>query len=420
MVSGRVEEAEHTIEQLRELIEDLRRENNALKNSLLFAVNNPQGDNRETYCGLKIDHTFSDNEKKLQILLHTLPIVVFRYPRAKHWQFTFIAGRYCEVIAPDCAQFFKNPFHKTYFPVVQEDYAPAVSSIESQLENTGHYAVEYRIKSPTGIRWISETGSLFAFDEERVEVEGLMFDITESRASREALMKTNKEKDRLFSFLAHELRGPYTGLIGLSDILVEEYDSLTEADRMKYIKYINEQVHQQFKLLENILQWTRLQSEKADFIPQMISLYDVVDDVFTSFRLNSMQKQVKLHNGVPDNLEILADKNMLRSIIHNLVGNAIKFTPSQGKVTVKTVENEDTIQISVIDTGIGMKTEALTKVLKIDAQFTTNGTSGEKGTGLGLLICKEMVEKHHGYIELQSVEGEGTVVTLNFPKRSNL
>ena len=333
-----------------------------------------------------------------------------------HWHFTFIAGRYCEVIAPDCARYFQDFAPKSDFPLVAEDYTPTITSIDTQLQASGEYSVEYRIKSPTGIRWISETGSLLDLPDGRSEIEGLLFDVTESHAAREALMRMNNEKDRLFSFLAHELRGPYTGLIGLSDILVEEYDSLPEQDRMKYIRYINEQVHQQFKLLENILQWTRLQSEKTEFEPDRISLSDVIDDVFASFRLNSMQKQVRLFNEVQDRLEIFADRNMLRSVIHNLVGNAIKFTPPQGKVTIQSDEGEGSIRISIIDTGIGMGEEALSKVFKLDSQFTTNGTGGEKGTGLGLLLCKEMVEKHHGSIKIQSLEGAGTTVLITFPK----
>ncbi|MGA7721576.1 MAG: PAS domain S-box protein [Ignavibacteriaceae bacterium] len=234
--------------------------------------------------------------------------------------------------------------------------------------------------------------------------------------SERRLKDLNLSKDKLFSIIAHDLKGPFQPLLGLSDILLEEYGDLTPEEITRFIKEINNILKNQYKLVENLLDWSRLQTGRMIYSPEKVNLFETVESNFEMFKPKSVHKNITLVNKVSQHLFAFADVYMLQSIIQNLVSNAIKFTMNGGMVTVSAECEYDEIIISIIDTGIGISKDDMDKIFRIDMQHTTLGTDDEKGTGLGLIICRELVEKNGGKIWIESESGKGTKFFFTVPK----
>lgn len=233
--------------------------------------------------------------------------------------------------------------------------------------------------------------------------------------SERRLQDLNISKDKLFSIIAHDLKGPFQPLLGISDILVEEYDSLDSEERAKFIKEMNNSLKNQYKLLENLLDWSRLQTGRMPYSPENINLFETIESNFQIFKPKAESKNITLLNNVPQNIFVFADVYMLQSIIQNLVSNSIKFTNNSGTITAKAKSESDKVVISISDTGVGISKSDIDKIFKIDMQYTTLGTEKEKGTGLGLIICKELVEKNGGKIWIESEINSGSEFFITLP-----
>ena len=182
-----------------------------------------------------------------------------------------------------------------------------------------------------------------------------------------------------------------------------------------YAGMINKSAVQTLRLLENLLEWANSQRGKIVFNPVIINLRELFNEEFSMLNEMAMEKSIELKSSFSDNLTISADKNMIKTILRNLISNAIKFTNKNGKVEVKADSMNDRVEISVSDNGIGMKDETIAKLFKLDANISTYGTENEKGTGLGLFLCKEFVEKHGGKIWVESESGKGSTFKFILP-----
>jgi len=234
-------------------------------------------------------------------------------------------------------------------------------------------------------------------------------------AYAEELKQLNLTKDKFFSIIAHDLRGPFNTTLNLSQILIDEVESLSRQDIKEFTTEIYKALKGQFKLLENLLSWSRLQLGRMEFIKKRIILKELTDEIVEIVSGSSKQKQITVINEVEMSFEIIADINMLRSILYNLIANAIKFTQSGGQITIHSQMINDYAHITVSDTGVGIEKDLADRLYRIDSQQTTVGTNGEKGTGLGLILVKEMVEKHKGEIMLNSIPGKGSEFTFTIP-----
>jgi PAS domain S-box-containing protein len=234
--------------------------------------------------------------------------------------------------------------------------------------------------------------------------------------SERRLQDLNISKDKLFSIVAHDLKGPFQPLLGLSDILVEDYDNLTHEEQVKFIKEMNNSLKNQYKLVENLLDWSRLQTGRMPYNPEKINLFETAESNFQMFRPKSEIKNILLFNDVPQNIFVFADVYMLQSIIQNLVSNSIKFTDSGGTIAIKAKSDGDKVIISISDTGVGISKSDIDKIFRIDMQYTTLGTEKEKGTGLGLIICKELVERNGGKIWIESEINKGSEFFITLPR----
>ncbi len=247
----------------------------------------------------------------------------------------------------------------------------------------------------------------------------IITDIIEARKKLEEREKELKElndaKDKFFSILAHDLKSPFQNMFTVTEFLVQDMENLNKNDILKFSRILYESVRKQYNLLENLLTWSLVQRNKFDFDPQLLNLNDLIDGVFRLLKSTAIRKNIELINTVHSGITVLADHRMLHSIIQNLISNSIKFTSSGGKITVSTTLSNNDITITVEDTGVGIKPEDMTSMFTLGAQHSTVGTENEKGTGLGLLLCKEFVENHGGVLSVESIEGKGSKFYFTLP-----
>ena len=230
------------------------------------------------------------------------------------------------------------------------------------------------------------------------------------------LNELNATKDKFFSIISHDLKGPFNVLLGFSKLLKENYDTLNDEKRRKYINRIYESSDNSFKLLENLLSWSRMQTNKMPFTPQKHSLNDIVTENILLLQSVATTKGIMLSSHLPNNVAFFGDANMVMMVVRNLISNAIKFTGLGGSVDVyhMYVDNGFNL-ITIADSGIGMKKEDKEKLFRIDVHHSTAGTANEQGTGLGLIMCKEFVERNNGKIWVESEEGKGSRFSFTLP-----
>lgn len=231
------------------------------------------------------------------------------------------------------------------------------------------------------------------------------------------LKKLNASKDKLFSIVAHDLRSPFTGLIGLSDILNREIDMLTDEEVKNYAGNISKSANNVFHLLNNLLEWSKVQLNGTELNPINLNLRELAVQSIEPLRENLKAKNIDLDIKVDKNIQVTADRNMLGSVIQNLVSNSLKFTKNSGSISLKAEERDDHIITQVSDTGIGMSDEVLKSLFSIEKNKSRKGTHNEKGSGLGLILCKEFIENHRGEIWVESTEAKGSTFFFTLPKK---
>ncbi len=246
-------------------------------------------------------------------------------------------------------------------------------------------------------------------------------DITERKKLREDLITINQEltqtiktKDKFFSILAHDLRNPFIGLIGVTDLLKTDIDSLNQEEIVKFAKTIHNASTNIFELLNNLLQWGNIQRGAIKVNLQLIDAHFSVTNTINLLGSNIKFKNLDVNNLIHKNTLVLADSTLLNSIFQNILTNSIKFTPRNGNITFYSQIFQKSTRIFITDSGIGMTPETVNKIFNLEKIYTTKGTENEQGTGLGLLLCKETLEKLGGSINIKSSPGAGTTVILTF------
>ena len=236
------------------------------------------------------------------------------------------------------------------------------------------------------------------------------------RCQSKELLDLNASKDKFFSIIAHDLRGPLSGIMGLTELMADKNQYYTDNEKDELMVDLSHSARNTFNLLENLLEWSQMDRGVTDFNPQNLDLTAAVVECINIVEESARNKMIELVVVVPNGQEVLADKNMLQTVIRNLLSNAIKFTPKEGIVTIsaKVTEGNRTV-ISVKDTGIGMTEAMRHNLFRIDANTKRPGTEGEHSTGLGLLLCKEFVEKQGGEIGVESVPYQGSVFSFTVP-----
>ena len=229
------------------------------------------------------------------------------------------------------------------------------------------------------------------------------------------LQELNVTKDKFFSIIAHDLKSPFNNLLGLSEVLMENIRIIDIDEIENHVISINKTARNAFNLLEDLLMWGRAQQDKIPFKPQNLSFADICKNTLKTLNPNANAKNIAINYSPSDHINVFVDSTMLKTILRNLVSNAIKFTNNGGAININAEENSGNVTISVSDNGVGIAPDDLTKLFDISEVLTTKGTAKETGTGLGLLICKEFVEKHGGKIWVESEVGKGSDFKFTLP-----
>lgn len=233
--------------------------------------------------------------------------------------------------------------------------------------------------------------------------------------SEHNLKDLNATKDKFFSIIGHDLRNPLNALIGFSELIAANSREFSKEDIHRYSVIINESAKNIHQLIENLLNWSRAQTGNIDFSPAHIPLSDFVSEIHKVLKINADNKNIRIDIDIPETIKVFADKNLLSTILRNLISNAVKFTTEGGKVFITAEEDNGKILVSVTDTGIGMNQEQVDLLFTLGTSKSTPGTTKEQGTGLGLILCKEFIEMHDGEIWAESEQGKGSTFKFTIP-----
>lgn len=299
------------------------------------------------------------------------------------------------------------------FPNIELDKLDAAQELSSSKEGMEKWT-EVNISSIKNFRG-EYLGRLF-----------IIRDITERKRSEEALKESAKSlretieiKNRFFSILSHDLRNPFSSVLGFSEILKDEYNSLTDEEIIDFIEQINISTNNIYRLLEDLLEWSKLNMDSLEPEIEKINLFDETDETIKLLKSLAAKKNVNIKNEIDPVYTVNSDASMVQLLLRNLISNAIKFSPRDGIIRICFKENHSDIEISVIDNGIGIAAESIPLLFRPDIKFSTEGTAKEKGTGLGLVLCKEIVEKLKGRIWVESKPGEGSKFSFTLPRSIN-
>ena len=305
-----------------------------------------------------------------------------------------------------------------------EDYNKKREVLASLLQGKiKSYSLEHRvIKNDGTVVWAESSGSLVKTSKGKIKIVGTLTDITERKLAEyklkkyyEELESLNSSKDKFFSIISHDLRNPFNSLLGFSELLANNIEDLTEQEIKDSAKTLNRTAHNLFNLLTNLLEWSKLQNGTFKIEKTEIILSEVINYTLDSFSESIRAKDIAIMRETESELKVLADRNMIDSAVRNLISNAIKFSNTGGIITIGCVANGKVAELFVTDSGVGIPEEDQERIFKIEKQFSTEGTNNEKGTGFGLLLCKEMVEKNGGSIRFKSKKDEGSTFTISLP-----
>ena len=309
--------------------------------------------------------------------------------------------------------------------IFQEDLQRCVDIYATAFDLHENFTMEYRLRRHDGeYRWIEDDGcpSYNSYGEFTGYI-GHCLDITERRHAaqeikliNENLLKLNAEKDKFFSIMAHDLRSPFNGFLGLTRLMVEDLPSMRIEEVQKIALSMRKSATNLYALLENLLEWSRMKQGLTTFESCSFLLMPEILQNVESLAVTASLKGIEINYDLPDNFSVFADKNMFGSLMRNLISNAVKFSPRGGNVKISSKSNTDgSVEIAVKDSGIGMNEKIMDNLFCLDENTNRKGTEGEPSTGLGLVLCKEFIEKHGGKLWLESEVGIGSTFYFMLP-----
>jgi PAS domain S-box-containing protein len=245
--------------------------------------------------------------------------------------------------------------------------------------------------------------------------EMINFQKAEMEKQRDQLEKANITKDKFFSIIAHDLKNPFHSIMGFTDLLIKNYNDFEDTKKLEFLGLINESSQYANNLLDNLLHWSRTQTHRIKYSPIKFDLHSLVKEIQNMLHGNAAKKHLALLNLVPEASYVYADKNMIHTVMRNLISNSIKFTPEEGTISIESTPGDGQISVRVKDTGVGIPLEKQGMLFSFGEFHSTSGTAGEPGTGLGLIICFEFIKKHKGELSLSSESGKGTTFTFTLP-----
>jgi signal transduction histidine kinase len=225
----------------------------------------------------------------------------------------------------------------------------------------------------------------------------------------------NTTKDKFFSIIAHDLRNPFLSIMGVTNVLSSEYTDLEEEEKQKLIDLVHSSTEKTYLLLENLLTWARSQTNTITFEPEPTSLTELVNEAIGISEAAAHSKNIRINCQIKDEIEIEVDKNMITTVLRNLIMNAVKYSYRDKSIIIEVEKEDGFAKVSVEDCGVGIEPQHCADLFKVSKKISFPGTEDEKGTGLGLILCKEFVSKHHGTIDVISEPGKGSTFWFKVP-----
>jgi PAS domain S-box-containing protein len=356
----------------------------------------------------------------LKTLLDLLPIGVFMVeapsgkPVIANETAKKLLGR---GILPDASKSNLGEVYQAFYSGTDIPYSIEDMPIIKSMSGQKSHIDNMEVLRPDGTRIMLEIFGSPVVDSEGVVWASLVSfsDITEKQAAEENLIslnnkleELNRTKDKLYSIIAHDLKGPFNSILGFSEMLSENIGNIGPDKCKEFGKMIHSSAQQSLVLLENLFSWVKSQTGNINFNPEAINLNNAIQDVVSFTESSAMVKNIHVECVLVKDIQVLADRNMLMTILRNLISNSIKFTFNGGRVEISAVNNITEVEIIVSDNGTGMSEETLENIFRMDSHKPMKGTANETGSGLGLILCKEFVEKHGGTIWAESEHGQGS------------
>jgi PAS domain S-box-containing protein len=321
----------------------------------------------------------------------------------------------------------EEAINKTDFDFFTEEHARQALNDENEIIKTKKTLESLEEKQTWfdgKVEWASSTKAPICNSEgDIIGTFGITRDITERKLAQDALKESetklrqlNAVKDKFFSIIAHDLRGPFNGLFGLLDVVREDFNELSQEEIKGNLNDINGILRNLYQLLEDLLEWGRIQRDVIEFTPVTENICKTIKNVIDLFSINAKNKNINLLLDIPESLIVSYDKKMISTIVRNLLTNAIKFTEPRGIINITVKEGSDEVRVSIKDNGVGISPKNLERLFDLTEYFSTQGTNNESGTGLGLILCKEFVENHGGKITVETELKKGSIFTFTLPK----
>jgi signal transduction histidine kinase len=335
----------------------------------------------------------------------------------------FANDRFFEILHLDRNAYFENPgiIHDLIFEADRVEFARL--NVESNM-HTIPFSWEGRLVVDNKLIWIHFKSIPRVLENGDIIWTGTLDDITSRKQTEEEiqqknaeLQKLNADKDYFMSILAHDLKSPFNSILGYLDLLENDLRNYDLDEIEKQIAIVNHSAKSAFNLLEDILLWAMSQSGKIQFVPKEFNLTLTCDPVIEMLKPNADKKNISITVIDTKEITVYADMNMLNTILRNLISNAIKFTKYGGSITIHAEQNDSGVTISVSDNGIGIPSNILSGFFDTGQRYSSRGTANEKGTGLGIMLCKEFVGKHGGRIWVDSEMGKGSTFKFTLPSR---
>ncbi len=365
------------------------------------------------------------SEEKFRFISENISDVIWIY-NFTHDNLTYISPSVFQFSGYNQTEAISHGFNKLLssesVQKMLNDYPTRVSEFLNGVRTTYIDQIQLTCKDGS-IKWVETVTKYQLAKDASIEIYGVSRDITrrkmverEIQLKNEDLQRINAEKDKFFSIIAHDLRGPFGAFLGLTELMAQESSSMSPDEIQKSARLMRNSAGNLFRLLENLLEWSRLQRGLAIFVPTSFLLRPKISEILVSVLDAAKKKDIVVSLSIPGDLVVFADGDMLNVIIRNLVSNAVKFTPVHGSISISAKYFPDrSVTISIKDTGIGMNKDLIDNLFRLDVNTSRKGTEGEYSTGLGLILCKDFVEKHGGELWVESEEGKGSTFLFSLP-----
>jgi len=298
-----------------------------------------------------------------------------------------------------------------------DDFNACLQTYVNAFDERRSFLMEYRMKNKLGeYRWIRDFGRPFYdLDNTFLGYIGSCYDITENKNNENKLIELNAAKDKFFSVIAHDLRAPLSSIIGFSEHLMAVVKARDYEQTGKMADIIMQSSARAMDLLMNLMEWAQLQSGRMEFNPECIEMNPIINEAVLLLSGNATQKSITISNTLSPEIRVNADRAMVSTVLRNLISNGIKFTQPGGTITIKSAVKQQELIVSVTDTWVGISKKRIDKLFEINESYSTSGTQNEKGTGLGLILCREFIEKNNGKIWVESKSERGSTFYFSLP-----